>query len=108
MHPATRALFIPPVEIFELGQLSAAYARSHELSITDTAVLLDLQEIDSTLPILRGGVIRGTSAFNLRASYVVIGGVGGLGASIAQCLVENGARHVVIDTAPLYRTYLHL
>ena len=98
MQPATRALFIPPVEIFELGQLSAAHFRSHEPSITDTAVLLDLQVIDSTLPILRGGAIRGTSAFNPRASYVVIGGVGGLGASMAQCLIENGARHVVLTS----------
>jgi fatty acid synthase, animal type len=98
IQPTSRACFTPPVEIFELGQLSAAQARSRESSVTDTTVLLDLQTIDSTLPILRGGVIRGTSAFSPRASYVVIGGVGGLGASITRCLIENGARHIVLTS----------
>jgi fatty acid synthase, animal type len=94
----TRALLTPPVEIFEPGQLSAAQAKSHTSSVTDTVVLLDLQVIDSTLPILRGGAILGTSIFNPRASYVVIGGVGGLGANIARCLIENGARHIVLTS----------
>jgi fatty acid synthase len=98
IQPATRALLTPPVEIFELSQLSTAQAKSYKPSMTDLVVLLDLQVIDSTLPILRGGVIRGTSAFDPRASYVVIGGVGGLGTSIAHCLIENGARHIVLTS----------
>jgi fatty acid synthase, animal type len=94
----TGCTLTPAVEIFELGQLTAARAKSHTPPITDTAVLLNLQVIDSKLPILRGGVIRGTSAFNPRASYVIVGGVGGLGVNIARCLIENGARHIVLTS----------
>ena len=98
IQPAVRASLAPTLETFKLGQLTAAQAKSHTPFLTDTAVLLDLRVIDPKLPILKGGVIRGTSAFNPRASYVVIGGVGGLGVNIARCLIENGARHIVLTS----------
>lgn len=98
VRPAVRTLLTPTLEIFELGQLTAARAKSHIPSITDTVVLLNLEVIDSKLSIFRGGVIRGTSAFDPRASYIIVGGVGGLGVNIARCLIENGAQHIVLTS----------
>lgn len=88
----------PAVDTYELQDLAVAHEKASERTTHDRAVLLDLRNVDPKLSITRGGVIRGTSAFDPRASYVIIGGIGGLGASIARCLVENGARHVVLTS----------
>ncbi|KZT06920.1 polyketide synthase [Laetiporus sulphureus 93-53] len=98
IQPPVRSLIAPSVHIFELSQLAVAQAKIRSQSTIDTAVLVDLQDLNPKLPILRGGIIKGTAAFDPRASYVVIGGVGGLGANIARCLVENGARHVILTS----------
>ena len=84
--------------VFPLSKRSEAYEQSASAMSEGRAVLLDLRTIESDLPVTRGGLIRGTAAFDPRASYVVIGGVGGLGANIARCLVENGARHVILTS----------
>jgi len=88
----------PVAEVYEIHALSSAQARVKNISKLDIAVILDLEDINSELPVFRGGVIRGTCAFNPRATYVLIGGIGGLGVNIAQCLIENGARHLVLTS----------
>jgi D-arabinose 1-dehydrogenase-like Zn-dependent alcohol dehydrogenase len=88
----------PPLEIYSISQLSSAYSRARSSFRADATVLLNLHDIDPQLPVLKGGIIRGTPVFDPRASYVVIGGIGGLGASISRCLVENGAKHIVLTS----------
>lgn len=96
--PSIRARLSPSLTVFPLSKLSKAYEQSRFSAHGGSAVLLDLQTVDPGLSVLRGGILRGTAAFDPRASYVIIGGVGGLGANIARCLVENGAKHVVLTS----------
>ncbi|KAF9237180.1 polyketide synthase [Melanogaster broomeanus] len=96
--PAVIAALSPSLDIYDLSQLAVAEAQSRLPSTENRTVLVDLQAIDPRLSILKGGVLRGTPAFNSRASYVVIGGIGGLGLNIARCLVTNGAKHVILTS----------
>jgi hypothetical protein len=96
--PAVIAALSPSLDIYNLSQLAAAEAQSRLPSTGNCIVLIDLQAISPDLSVLKGGVLRGTPAFNPRASYVVIGGIGGLGLNIARCLVDNGAKHVVLTS----------
>ncbi|KAF9237185.1 polyketide synthase [Melanogaster broomeanus] len=96
--PAVIAALSPSLDIYDLSQLAAAEAQSRLPSTGNRTVLIYLQAMDPHLPILRGGVLGGTPAFNPRASYVVIGGIGGLGLNIARCLVDNGAKHVILTS----------
>ncbi|KAJ6535978.1 hypothetical protein DFH09DRAFT_1043015 [Mycena vulgaris] len=86
---------LPAINVFHLSQLAEA---SRHAQTTGSAVLLDMHSGDAGLSIHRAGVLKGTSTFNPRATYVVIGGVGGLGIALARCLVENGARHIVLTS----------
>jgi fatty acid synthase len=92
------ASLMPRIEIYNIDQFISAQANACSSSTSHIAVLLNLEHVTQDLPVLRGGVIRGTEAFNPRASYVIIGGIGGLGASLARFLVENGARHIVLTS----------
>ncbi|KAF9237183.1 polyketide synthase [Melanogaster broomeanus] len=96
--PAVIAALSPSLDIYDLSQLAVAEARSRLSSTGNRTVLIDLQVIDAQLSVLKGGVVEGTHAFNPRASYVVIGGIGGLGLNIARCLVDNGAKHVILTS----------
>ncbi|CCM00452.1 uncharacterized protein FIBRA_02484 [Fibroporia radiculosa] len=96
--PVVRDAFFSSVEVFNLNQLSLAHERTHREFSGNIAVVLGLEDIDTELPVMKGGAIAGTAAFNSRASYVLIGGVGGLGINIAKFLVENGARHLVLTS----------
>jgi len=98
LAPTLFTTLMPAIESYEVHQFSLARAKAFSSKSANIAILLDFQHVDPELPVLKGGVIRGTAAFNPRASYVVIGGIGGLGASIARFLVENGARHVVLTS----------
>ncbi|GJJ10578.1 putative PKSNRPS-like protein biosyntheticcluster [Clathrus columnatus] len=92
-----RTSLSPKVEIFDLGNLSTA----HEKVLTNplnTSVLLGLENIDPELPITRPGLIHGTVSFNPRATYILIGGLGGLGMSLANFMVLNGARRIVVTS----------
>ncbi|KAF9237181.1 polyketide synthase [Melanogaster broomeanus] len=96
--PAVIAALSPSLDIYDLSQLAVAEARSRQPLTGNRTVLIDLQAIDPHLSVLKGGVVGGTPAFNPRASYVVIGGIGGLGLNIARCLVDNGAKHVILTS----------
>nr|ART89046.1 polyene polyketide synthase 1 [Agaricomycetes sp.] len=89
---------VPALKSFKLQHFAAAYEKAQERTSYGYAVLVDMRNPDPKLSVTRGGVIRGTSAFDPRAAYVIVGGIGGLGASIARCLVENGARHIVLTS----------
>ncbi|KAH9940662.1 polyketide synthase [Amylocystis lapponica] len=92
---STFASLTPPIETFGLSRLIAAHERAR---VPGSAVLLDVQTVEEELSIYRGGLLKGTAAFDPRATYVIIGGIGGLGVAIARCMVENGARHVVLTS----------
>ncbi|KAJ3555439.1 hypothetical protein NM688_g2577 [Phlebia brevispora] len=98
IDPSIRALITRPTKTFSLSKLSDAYEQSNAAVPGSSTILFDLQDTDPNLPILRGGILPNTAAFDPRASYVIIGGVGGLGANIANILIENGARHVVLTS----------
>ncbi|KAF9238192.1 polyketide synthase [Melanogaster broomeanus] len=96
--PAVIAALSPSLDVYDLSQLAAVEARSSLPSTSNRTILVDLQATKPDLSVLKGGVLRGTPAFNPRASYVIIGGIGGLGVNIARCLVENGAKHVILTS----------
>lgn len=96
--PSIRTRLSSSLTVFPLSKFSEACQQAHSSTHAGSAALLDLQSVDPEMSVLRGGILRGTAAFDPRASYVIIGGVGGLGANIARCLVENGAKHVVLTS----------
>ncbi|KIK63451.1 polyketide synthase [Collybiopsis luxurians FD-317 M1] len=95
--PAVRHSLFSSIKIFDLGRLLDAHESAKSAAPNDVT-LLSLEDIDPTLPVTKGGIISGTYAFNPRASYVLIGGVGGLGVAIASFMAENGARHIVLTS----------
>ncbi|KAF8157648.1 hypothetical protein K438DRAFT_1777141 [Mycena galopus ATCC 62051] len=89
------SLPIPAANKIDILYLQAETGR---ISSPTPNQVLDMTSLDESLTIYRGGIIDGTSTFNPRAMYVLIGGIGGLGIALARCLVENGARHVVLTS----------
>ncbi|CCM04557.1 uncharacterized protein FIBRA_06738 [Fibroporia radiculosa] len=94
---ALLATLTPTMDIYSLPQLMAAGAEARNPT-SDRVAVVDLQAISPELPVLKGGMLKGTAVFNPRASYVILGGIGGLGVNIARCLVENGARHLILTS----------
>ncbi|KAL0572907.1 hypothetical protein V5O48_009054 [Marasmius crinis-equi] len=86
----------PSTLIFQADALKLAHAKASDYK--DLSILLDFETLPHDLAVHKPGRLRGTNAFNPRASYVVIGGIGGLGVSIAQCLIDAGARHVILTS----------
>lgn len=99
IEPSIRTLLSPEVITIPLSKLSNVREQCHTTATANSpTVLVNMGIAEPHLPILRAGMHRGTHAFDPRSSYIVIGGVGGLGANIARCLVENGARHVILTS----------
>ncbi|EEB90650.1 hypothetical protein MPER_11115, partial [Moniliophthora perniciosa FA553] len=71
----------PSVEVqadaLEFGYFNAALHKG-------MAVLLDCKALPAKMTVLRPGRVKGSNAFNPRAAYVIIGGIGGLGVNIAK------------------------
>ncbi|KAF8837242.1 polyketide synthase [Paxillus ammoniavirescens] len=97
VQPEIRDSLLSGVECFDLGQLSVAHEKALSNSPNDV-VLLGLENIDPELSIIRAGMISGTATFNPHATYVLIGGVGGLGICLTGFMVERGARHIVLTS----------
>ncbi|KIJ60886.1 polyketide synthase [Hydnomerulius pinastri MD-312] len=95
--PAVLAALPPAVDIYNLPQLMTADVQARN-SMPGRVTLVDLQAIPQELPVLKAGMLKGTAVFNPRASYVIVGGIGGLGVNIARCLVENGAKHLILTS----------
>ncbi|CUS15083.1 unnamed protein product [Tuber aestivum] len=62
----------------------------------ESLVALDLTEMEPEGPILRAGVVRGTPAFNPRATYVLVEGICCIGLAMAKFIIEHGGLHVVV------------
>ena len=101
------ALCMPPnilenatsiISTFDIGQLEKAHETPLPSLDADTAALLELRVIDENLDVYRGGIIEGTPVFDPRATYAILGGVGGFGVALARCMVERGARHIVLTS----------
>jgi len=86
----------PSTLVFQADALKLAHEKA--LKHKDLSVLLDFETLPDNLTVHKPGRLRGTQAFDPRASYVIIGGIGGLGVSLAQCLVDGGARHIVLTS----------
>ncbi|KAF9261006.1 polyketide synthase [Marasmius fiardii PR-910] len=86
----------PSSLIFQADALKLAHTKAAKYR--DMSILLDFETLPDDMTVYKPGRLRGTNAFDPRASYVVIGGVGGLGVNIARCLVDGGARHVVLTS----------
>ncbi|KAH7886699.1 hypothetical protein F5I97DRAFT_2059038 [Phlebopus sp. FC_14] len=97
VQPEVRDSLVSSVESCKLGQLSVAHEKALSNSPHDV-VLVGLENIDPELSILRAGAIPGTATFNPHATYVLIGGVGGLGICLANFLVDRGAKHIVLTS----------
>ena len=89
---------IPMIRTFDIGQLAKAHEEPSPSLGAGTAVLMDLRANDENLDVYRGGIINGTRIFDPRVTYAVVGGVGGFGVALARCLVEHGARHIVLTS----------
>lgn len=80
-----------PIEVFPLSKLDSAFLRIRERLFLSTVVVTipeDLTNIDD-LPVESELGVRSD------ATYVLIGGLGGLGQACARWLVEKGARYLV-------------
>ena len=61
-------------------------------------MVLEIGDLLGNPSVIRPEFIQGASSFRPRAAYVLIGGVGGLGVSLAQFIVKNGGRRVIITS----------
>ncbi|KAK7047807.1 hypothetical protein VNI00_006135 [Paramarasmius palmivorus] len=86
----------PSSLIFQADALQMAHSKAGLYK--DLSILLDFETLPDNMSIFKPGRLRGTNAFDPRASYVVIGGIGGLGVNLARAMIESGARHVVLTS----------
>ncbi|KAI3605895.1 polyketide synthase, partial [Moniliophthora roreri] len=86
----------PSSLIFQADALELAHSKASLYK--DLSILLDFETLPDNMTVSKPGRLRGTNAFDPRASYVIIGGIGGLGVNIARLLIESGARHVVLTS----------
>lgn len=80
-----------PVTVFPIAQVSDAFRYMAEARhIGKIALSLSREETRNTAIVPAAGEVRANG------TYVITGGVGALGLTIAGALVENGARHLVL------------
>jgi fatty acid synthase, animal type len=95
-HRRTLSRISPSSLIFQADALQLAHSKAS--LYRDLSIVLDFETLPQDMIVYRPGRLRGTNAFDPRKSYVVIGGIGGLGVNIARCLIEAGATHVVLTS----------
>ncbi|KAK1215285.1 hypothetical protein PQX77_022103 [Marasmius sp. AFHP31] len=86
----------PSTLVFQADALKLAHEKATKYK--DVSILLDFETLPENLTVHKPGRLRGTQVFDPRASYVIVGGIGGLGVSLARCLVDGGARHIVLTS----------
>jgi NADPH:quinone reductase-like Zn-dependent oxidoreductase/acyl carrier protein len=91
------------MEVFERGELSPLPTRTFPVSRTADAFQTMAQGrhigklvVDLTEPDVHISVGEGVGGMKQEASYLVTGGLGGLGLSVARWMVEQGARNLVL------------
>lgn len=80
----------PPVRVFPISQAQSAFRLMAQGGHTGKLVLALSDPAAEVL------VQQGTVALRNDATYLITGGLGGLGLSLAGWMVENGARHIVL------------
>ncbi|KAK7021060.1 hypothetical protein VNI00_017549 [Paramarasmius palmivorus] len=93
----------PSSLIFQADALELAHSKA--ALYKDMSILLDFETLPENMTVIKPGRAPGSSAFNPRASYVITGGIGGLGCNIARLLVESGARHVILTSRSGWKAF---
>ncbi|KAK6826532.1 hypothetical protein RU639_005411 [Aspergillus parasiticus] len=83
---------INPVTVFDAANVVKAF-RYMQSGQHMGKIIVKMPDLPSALPVAR--VHEMTAYFPANASYLLVGGLGGLGRAIATWMVEKGARHLV-------------
>ncbi|KNG90606.1 putative polyketide synthase [Aspergillus nomiae NRRL 13137] len=83
---------ISPVTVFDAADVAKAF-RYMQSGQHMGKIVVKMPDDPSTLPVAR--VHERVSYFPAHASYLLVGGFGGLGRAVATWMVEKGARHLV-------------
>ncbi|OGM48910.1 putative polyketide synthase [Aspergillus bombycis] len=83
---------ISPVTVFEAANVVKAF-RYMQSGQHMGKIVVKMPDIPPTLPVAR--VHERASYFSANASYLLVGGLGGLGRAVATWMVEKGARYLV-------------
>ncbi|GAB1201010.1 hypothetical protein APSETT444_010394 [Aspergillus pseudonomiae] len=83
---------ISPVTVFDAADVAKAF-RYMQSGQHMGKIVVKMPDDPSTLPVAR--VHERVSYFPAHASYLLVGGLGGLGRAVATWMVEKGARHLV-------------
>ncbi|KAL2844526.1 hypothetical protein BJY01DRAFT_248143 [Aspergillus pseudoustus] len=82
---------IRPVKVYEANEVVEAF-RYMQQGIHMGKILVKMPDDPASLPFSAG---QSPFSFNPDASYLLVGGLGGLGRSVSTWMVEQGARHLV-------------
>ncbi|KAJ5920923.1 Fum1p [Penicillium verhagenii] len=83
---------IRPVTVFPAADISAAFRHMQQGSHMGK-VVVDMQEVTKSSPHLQSGISE--IRFLGNASYLLVGGLGGIGKTLSAWMVNNGARNLV-------------
>lgn len=86
----------PPTEVFTLKDIGKAIRKLSAAKHIGKIILQFRQQDGSLLPSCRQLPYVPHILFHEDASYVLLGGTGGLGLSIANWMVEHGAKHLLL------------
>ncbi|KAI0917773.1 Type I Iterative Polyketide synthase (PKS) [Taiwanofungus camphoratus] len=96
--PGLLSSLAPHYRVVNLHLLRSGLDDTTHQSSADEVLLTDLRTLSPDLAVLRGGVRPDTKVFDPRKSYILIGGIGGIGFAIVQVMVQFGARHIVLTS----------
>ncbi|KAJ5097819.1 type I iterative polyketide synthase [Penicillium argentinense] len=85
---------IRPVKIFDASDAREGFAYMQR-GIHMGKILIRFTAENAVTNIPKAITIAPTVSFRPNASYLIVGGLGGIGRAVANWLVENGARHLV-------------
>ncbi|KZF21837.1 polyketide synthase [Xylona heveae TC161] len=87
---------IRPRKIFNASQIQDAFAELKDTSTGDIAVEVRESNTDGSVAFAINATKRKiTPQFDPSASYLLVGGLGGLGRSVSTWMVENGAKNMI-------------
>ncbi|KAI1307850.1 putative polyketide synthase [Xylaria venustula] len=83
---------ITPLEVYPISKVESAFRRMQ--TGKHTGKIAFTFNDDDVVPVVRGGSEELVLDLDRNASYILVGGLGGLGRSIATMLVDHGARRL--------------
>jgi acyl transferase domain-containing protein/acyl carrier protein len=90
-HVKEGTLSPPPVRVFPISEAASAFRHMAQAKhIGKIALSMDDREVWITPP------SKGSVTFRSDATYLITGGLGGLGLSVAQWMIGQGAQHLVL------------